>query len=120
MAELTKTPDGDVQYFHKHWRGTVTAGNNTGIIYINDPPPISLSLSPGSGVTAAYWEYTITPREVIADNAANAVWHKWPIGDVAFAAGAKADAILGPVTAVRGTTAGGSTVFCVVAHNGNV
>lgn len=119
MAELQDTPIGtdNIDTPHKYWRDTVADGNNTGIIYINDPPPISLALSPGAGVTAAYWEYTITPREVIADNAANAIWHKWPIGDVAEAGGNKADAMLGPVTAVRGSTAGGATFFEVTTFN---
>lgn len=116
MAELQKSPAANgVVYRHPYWRGTVTDGNNTGLIYIGERPPISLSLSPGAGVTQAYWEYTITPREIIADNAANAIWHKWPIGDVVAAGGPKCDALIGPVSAVRGISNGGSTVFCVLA-----
>lgn len=121
MAELTKTPDGDVQYFHKEWHGTVTAGNNTGVIYITDPPPISMTVSPGSGVTAAYWEYTCTPRSAYADDtafAAGAKWKKWPKGDIAYAAGLTDDGLLFPVTAIRGTSVGGSTEFTALAHNG--
>lgn len=116
MAELTIDSFGAGRTpAHFFWRGSVASGENTGIVYTMAAPPISLSLAPAAGVTAAYWEYTTTPREVIADVAANATWHKWPIGDVAVADGAKADALLGPVTAVRGSTAGGACVFEVLS-----
>lgn len=119
MAELQHPPiaDVDVPSPHRYWRGSVEAGNDTGIIYINDRPPISLAVSPGSGVTAAYWEYSITPRSVITATPGDAIWHKWPIGDVAVADGNKADAILGPVTAVRGASAGGASIFEVTVNN---
>jgi hypothetical protein len=117
MAELTVPADGTTQYFHASWRGAVTTGNTTGLIEITRQAPISLALSPGSGVTAAYWEFTITPRDVIAGDAANAIWHKWPLGDIAAADGAKVDAILGPITAVRGTSNGGTATFEVLADD---
>lgn len=119
MAELVDPPRGSdgVETPHKHWRDTITDGNNTGIIYINSRSPVSLGLAPDTGVTAAYWEYTLTPRSVIADDADNAVWHKWPIGDVEEADGNKADAILAAVSAVRGSTAGGDCTFEVLTYD---
>jgi hypothetical protein len=79
---------------------TITAGSTTSPIYVWDARgPVTLAALPGGGGTVNV-QYTVS---TVADiDAATATWHDWPGGAVSADT---VDAILVPVTAVRGVAA---------------
>lgn len=106
MTDLVKdehSPNSRVAHYYH--RETVASGTTSDPIFVS-AAPVGLAIHPGAGVTAAYFEVSMTPRTVIEATPASAKWVKWDKGNVAAAA---ADGVLAPITAVRATSTGGAS-----------
>lgn len=105
QVDLIESPDDFAFY-----RAKVTfSGTSDYILMRSSMTRISVGIYPASTVQSRV-QYTLsTPAEIVA---VTAVWLDWPIGQ---SNKSQSDVLIGPVTAVRGVTAGTATLeVCAV------